>query len=551
MIQGELPFFNFDGKPKGFSRQPDFFDPKKSDIAAQPSATSPQESDKKATANLLPDVYSVTQLTRMIRLALNEHLPAKIVLAGEISNCKLHGSGHLYLSLKDENTYISAVMWKNAAGRLKFRPADGMAVVATGRVDLYEPQGKYQFYIDKLEPSGTGALELAFRQLAEKLRKEGLFDDSHKKPLPKYPSTIAIVTSSTGAAIEDIAKTLNRRFPGVRKLLYPVAVQGPGAGAEIAGAIAELNRRRGEFGGIDLMIVGRGGGSIEDLWAFNEDIVARAIFACEIPVISAVGHEIDLTIADLVADCRAATPTAAAELAVPDRTEILQSIRQLQQRLYHSTQGRWESAQATWQNLSDRSLFARPLDILRISRQLLDERTAILSRHLSELFRRTGRIIESHAAALRVIEPHITLARSQKRLAELEHRLQSASGSYYKARKNQLAVTCSHLLGTRPLYRVRQQQSTVEHLTGRIDTARQSFWRQLHQQLTAYTGRLENLNPRGVLQRGYSITRLKDTMEIIGGKTKIEPGDLLITELAGKTNIESKVTLSVKREQKK
>jgi exonuclease VII large subunit len=188
------------------------------------------------------------------------------------------------------------------------------------------------------------------------------------------------------------------------------------------------------------------------------------------------------------------------------------------------------------------------LDILRISRQLLDERTAILSRHLSELFRRTGRIIESHAAALRVIEPHITLARSQKRLAELEHRLQSASGSYYKARKNQLAVTCSHLLGTRPLYRVRQQQSTVEHLTGRIDTARQSFWRQLHQQLTAYTGRLENLNPRGVLHRGYSITRLKDTMEIIGGKTKIEPGDLLITELAGKTNIESKVTLSVKRE---
>ena len=201
-----------------------FTDSYRSSVSRKRKAAPSRTAAKATESKKIPAVYSVTQLTRLVKLTLNEHLPGKITVTGEISNFKRHSSGHLYLTLKDENAQIPAVMWRTNAERLKFKPADGLAVVATGRIDVYEPQGKYQFYIDKLEPAGIGALELAFRQLAEKLRKEGLFDETHKKPTPAFPETIAIVTSASGAAIEDITKTLNRRFPIVRKLLYPVAV---------------------------------------------------------------------------------------------------------------------------------------------------------------------------------------------------------------------------------------------------------------------------------------------------------------------------------------
>ena len=537
MNQGSFSFSDFDRKDDKLSYQADFFDKKKparKDFSVRPG--------RNAAASKTPVVYSVTQLTRMIKLTLNESLPGKIVLTGEISNYKPHSSGHLYLTLKDENAQVTAVMWKSAFGKLKFRPANGMAVIATGRVDVYEPQGKYQFYIDKLEPSGAGALDLAFRQLAEKLRKEGLFDEIHKKPLPKFPATIAIVTSPTGAAVKDIDRTLSRRFPAVRKLLYPVAVQGEKAAGEIASAVKELNRRRAELGGIDLMIVGRGGGSLEDLWAFNEEVVARAIFASEIPVISAVGHEIDVTIADMVADQRVATPTAAAELAVPDRNELQQNLRQYQYRMEHSLHRRCESARSGLRQLAGRTMFVRPLDLLRNKRQLLDERTAILSRHFSDLLRRADGLIDNFADILRRIEPHTALARAGTRLAELQHHLQSAMSEFYQTRKNQMTVIFFRFKVTTPKHRVVHQRSLLDNATRRINTAHPQFLRQNRQQLDTLAKRLENLDPRAVLNRGYSITRLKENKHIVGDKSKIKAGDRLLTELANKTIMESEVT---------
>ncbi|MBE7022053.1 MAG: exodeoxyribonuclease VII large subunit [Ruminococcaceae bacterium] len=266
---------------------------------------------------------SVSQLNHYMKRVIehNGYLK-KICIQGEISNFKHHPSGHLYLTLKDEASVLRAVMFRAEAAGLRFVPEDGMRVAATGRISVYEPGGVYQLYIDKLEPDGEGALYQAFLRLKEKLEKEGLFDPEFKKPLPAYPSVISIVTAASGAAIRDMIHVLGRRYPLAAVKLFPVSVQGEGAAAEIASAIDFLNKKA--IG--DVMIIGRGGGSIEDLWAFNEEIVARAVFRSKIPVISAVGHETDFTIADFVADLRAPTPSAAAELAVPDIADIYQRL---------------------------------------------------------------------------------------------------------------------------------------------------------------------------------------------------------------------------------
>jgi len=481
----------------------------------------PSRTEAKATASKkIPIVYSVTQLTRLIKLTLNEQLPEKITVTGEISNFKRHSSGHLYLTLKDENAQMPGVMWRSNAERLKFKPADGLAVVAAGRIDVYEPQGKYQFYIDKLEPEGIGALELAFRQLADTLRKEGLFDETHKKPTPAFPETIAIVTSATGAAIEDITKTLNRRFPIVRKLLYPVAVQGEGAAAEIARAVGELNRRQKEFGGIDVIIVGRGGGSIEDLWAFNEEIVARAVFDSSIPIISGVGHEVDTTITDLVADRRAATPTAAAEIAVPVLTELSETIAQYQQRLHYALGQKRDAAGGALKNLVTRPFFTRPLDQVRSRQQVLDEQSALLAQMITERLRRGARDLENNTTVLRRIEPHYALKQAQQRLLEHQHLIHLTVGEFYQRQKHRLEHQSVRLRGASPRGRMEHNRAGLNHLLAR----------------------LENLNPRAVLARGYSITRSKATNRIVKADTKIQPGDLLTTELGDSTFVDSKVT---------
>jgi exodeoxyribonuclease VII large subunit len=497
---------------------------------------------KSAGAQNVPVVYSVTQLTRLVKLTLNEHLPAKITVTGEISNFKRHSSGHLYLTLKDENAQLPAVMWRSHAERLKFKPADGLAVVATGRIDLFEPQGKYQFYIEKLDPEGTGALELAFRQLADALRKEGLFDEDHKKTIPTFPNTIAIVTSSTGAVIEDITKTLNRRFPIVRKLLYPVAVQGEGAAAKIARAICELNRRQEEFGGIDVLIVGRGGGSIEDLWAFNEEIVARAIYQSNIPILSAVGHETDTTIADLVADQRAATPTAAAELAVPVLADLLGDNIQYQIRLQNAMNQKLEAAGRELKNLASRPVFTRPLEAVRYRQQTLDEQSATLAQMITERFHREARKLETSSAVLRHIEPHYALKQANHKLQQLQHLIHGTLTEFYRKQKHRLETQSVTLHAASPGKHLEHNRVLLANLIQRTTNTYQQATLRRRQHLNHLQVRLENLNPRSILARGYSITRCKTTNRILKVTEPIRSGDLLTTELADSMFMESQVT---------
>ncbi len=264
---------------------------------------------------MTPAVYTVSQLNNYVKSLLdNNEALAHVFVTGEISNFKAHYTGHLYMSVKDENSSIKAVMFAGNASRLRFKPENGMRIIAFGSVSLFPRDGSYQLYINDMQPDGIGSLNLAFEQLKKKLEAEGLFDKRYKKDIPFFPKRVGVVTSETGAAVRDIINVISRRCPGTEIILKPVLVQGDGASKDIADAVNLFN----EFNAADVLIVGRGGGSIEDLWAFNEEIVARAVFASHIPVISAVGHETDYTICDFVADLRAPTPSAAAELAVPD-----------------------------------------------------------------------------------------------------------------------------------------------------------------------------------------------------------------------------------------
>ena len=272
---------------------------------------------------------TVSAVTRYLKAKfdIDENLQT-VYLKGEISNFKAHTSGHFYFSLKDENSKINAIMFRSNASKVIFKPADGMKVLVTGRISVYEAMGSYQIYVDEMLEDGVGNLYIAFEQLKKKLQAEGLFDEAHKKPIPRIPKRVGIVTASTGAAIRDIMTTIKRRFPICETILFPTLVQGENAKDDIV-----RNIKRAEDYDLDVLIVGRGGGSIEDLWPFNEEVVARAIYDCKIPVISAVGHEVDFTIADFVADLRAPTPTAAAELAVPNMSDLKKHIDQLSIRL--------------------------------------------------------------------------------------------------------------------------------------------------------------------------------------------------------------------------
>lgn len=277
-----------------------------------------------------PKIISVSQLNTYLKGLLDSDPNLQYVfLSGEISNLTDHySSGHIYLSLKDSKAVIKAVMFAFNASKLRFKPMNGMKVLVRGRVSIYEPSGQYQLYIEDMQPDGIGALTLAFEQLKERLTKEGLFDAKAKKPLPQFPDTIAVITSPTGAALQDIRNILTRRWPYAKVTLYPVLVQGEGASAQLTEAINIVSDSEA-----DVAIIGRGGGSIEDLWAFNSEELARAIYACKVPVISAVGHETDYTICDFVSDMRAPTPSAAAELAVPDKAEQLEFLNQQHQYL--------------------------------------------------------------------------------------------------------------------------------------------------------------------------------------------------------------------------
>ena len=314
---------------------------------------------------------SVSQVTEHIRRIMEcDGALRRVFIRGELSNYKIHSSGHHYFTLKDAGASIRCVMFRSDAAKLRFRPEDGMGVVCSGRIDVYAQGGTYQLYASSIQPEGMGNLYAAFERLKAKLLAEGLFEREHKKPLPPMPKRIALITSGTGAAVRDMIRVLGRRWPLAEIVILPVRVQGAEAPAEIAGAIRYANR----WSVAELIITGRGGGSMEDLWAFNDERVARAIFASDIPVISAVGHEPDVTIADFVADVRAATPSNGAELAVPDQTDVRAALLSMEKRLRQAERKRLELFSARLRELSSRQVMQSPTAFLQNRRIDLDRR---------------------------------------------------------------------------------------------------------------------------------------------------------------------------------
>lgn len=352
-------------------------------------------------------VLTVSELTGAIKYLLEDTFPA-VWVAGEVSNLSRPHSGHIYLTLKDEGAQIRAAIWRNVAQRLPFDLRDGLEVICRGDIDVYPPRGSYQLVIRQIEPRGVGALQLALKQLQAKLAAEGLFAAEHKRPLPRFPRRIAFVTSPTGAAIRDFLEVVRRRWQGVYVLVIPARVQGDGAAAEIARGIEIANRLPDPP---DVLVVGRGGGSLEDLWCFNEEIVVRAIYASQIPVVSAVGHEIDVTLSDLVADLRALTPTEAAERVVPSGDEFLSGLRTIERRLAASLRLRADAARTRLDALAKHRVLRRPFDLIRELSRRVDELDVRVSRAMGQSLSRQRDAIQSLAARLETLSPLGVLAR--------------------------------------------------------------------------------------------------------------------------------------------
>ncbi|MFA6561465.1 MAG: exodeoxyribonuclease VII large subunit [Verrucomicrobiia bacterium] len=449
-----------------------------------------------AVAPAQPKVYTVTELTRKVREVLETEI-GEVWVEGEISNFRAQASGHIYFTLKDAGAQLSVVMFRGNAASLKFKLGDGLQVVTFGELSVYEARGQYQLIARRMEPKGYGALQLAFEQLKRKLAAEGLFDAARKKPIPAYPEHIGIVTSPTGAAIRDILNIIERRFPNIHIVIAPARVQGDGAAAEIAAAVDELNALN-ESGRLplDVLIVARGGGSIEDLWAFNEEVVARAVARSKIPTISAVGHEIDFTICDFVADLRAPTPSAAAELVVKQRLELAETIAALGQRLERETETALDALKHRLERAASSYVFRRPAEVVRQYQQRVDD--AMVS-------------------------------------------IENAAAQWFSARRGRIEIFGEQLARLSPAARVAQYRQRLENLAGRQTQAMKS-WRQERQHaLKELSGRLALLSPHNVLNRGYSITTRASDGKVLTAASHVRKGERIRTQLR-EGEIESDVT---------
>jgi exodeoxyribonuclease VII large subunit len=426
-----------------------------------------QRMAERKTAKPAPDqadALTVTQLTAAIEKAIKTGVPASITVRGEVSNVSdRQASGHLYFTMKDSGASINCVMWRDNAARLQFRLEDGLEIIATGRVTVYAPQGRYQLTIQQILPAGRGALELAFRQLQARLSAEGLFDADRKKTIPQYPTRIVLLTSRATAALQDMLKVL-RRFPWLKLMVYHVPVQGDGSAAKIAAAIDHLSRHAADIGGVDVILLARGGGSLEDLWSFNEEIVARAIAASRIPVITGIGHEVDCSISDLVADYHAHTPTEAAQVVSQHWKRAADSLSQAQTRLRNIVRQTALDYRNRLEAIHRHEFFRRPMDRIQLLRQLLDDRQKAITLALSARVRRY-----------------------QDRLAALEPRLPAAARSFLQIRSTRLE---------------------------------------------AFDRQLQALSPQAVLNRGYTITTLKKSGEVLRDSKAARTGDRLLTQFA-------------------
>lgn len=426
-------------------------------------------------------VFTVTRLNSAVRMILEQDL-GLVWLTGELSNLAMPSSGHWYFSLKDLGAQVRCAMFKGNNRRVVFRPQDGMQVLVQARVSLYEPRGDYQLIIESMQPAGDGVLALRFEELKRRLGAEGLFDESRKRPLPREPRAVGLVTSATGAALHDMLTVLKRRAPDLPVFIYPTQVQGSAAISQIVAAITNANRRAE----VDVLIVGRGGGSLEDLWCFNEEAVARAIAHSTIPIISAVGHEVDVTISDFAADLRAATPSAAAELVAPDNQARIQRLVHLKQRLLQAMNRQQTAAR------HDVILLQKRLDHQDPKRRLEQQ-----SQRLDELFARLQQLLRQR------------LHQGERRLTNLELRLQGKSPERVLAagkRRHQLAEERLYAL-------IAKRQGLASH------------------RLAMLTARLDGVSPLATLGRGYSITRTPRG-EVISRADQVNSGDQLITTLA-------------------
>jgi exodeoxyribonuclease VII large subunit len=498
---------------------------------------------------------------------LENSLPGRLTIKGEISDLDVGPSGHRYFPLKDANSELRCAMWNDKFEKVKFRLEIGMAVLATGSINVYTPKGKYTFIVDELEPEGVGARQLALEQLKKKLAAEGLFDEEHKKPIPPYPQRIGILTSESGAAIEDIKDSIWNRWPCVKLFLYPVPVQGEGAAAEIARGLRDINRRNRKLK-LDILIVGRGGGSMEDLWAFNEEVLARAIYNSKIPVISAVGHEVDTTIADLVADARASTPTKAGVFAVPDMQEVLGQLAYFQKRLSSVLGAKLELCRENLQTVLASAVFRNPLLPVRNREQQLDETIT----NLAELIR--GLLAEGkdklHRFYEQVIrlEPRRLLGNKNRELDKIINRSQIVLQSklsrieieinkktteinevfarFVTTSRKKVESMFLNVIRIHPGKILRGKTEGFNEISNRARDAIKNIISQAHKELTTQTGKLAGLNPTGVLKRGYSITTNKQTGLIVKNLTDIRIGDLLVTRISEENSVESKVTQKYK-----
>lgn len=472
------------------------------------------------------------QVNELIRGAIARHVPATLSVIGELGDVSRSVMGHLYFTLKDDRSELRCVMWKSAAQSLKFEPKVGLQVIVHGGLEMYAPRGALQLIVRRIEPRGVGALELAFRQLREKLEREGLFAAARKRPIPRFPTRIAVVTSPRGAALRDITRTLARRFPYAEIVLFPTRVQGEGAAAEIAAAIALMNRSAAALDGIDVAIVGRGGGSLEDLWAFNEEAVARAIAASDVPIVSAVGHEVDFSIADFVADLRAATPTAAAELVSPDRAELRAALNQDLARLRRGMATLLQFGRRRFEALLSREPLARPTARIRYEEQRVDERFHALRWALAAKLRAArGELTRVESRLLRG-GARVDLIARRRHIDRLIERAHSAVARRVSSIRTRFAVLREELARRSPERRLASFSERVRQLSVRLRHAGQERLRRFRDALESRAALLEGLNPRGVLRRGYSVTRHARTRELLRSIQQISENTPIVTELA-------------------
>lgn len=459
--------------PSGTVAEEKIFARESKSIAPVPSQPAPPDEPEQ--------VWSVSDLTRSVRLVLEGRFRA-VTVQGELSNVRQAGSGHWYFVLKDEQAQLRGVLFRQVAQRLSFHPEEGMSVWARGSLQVYEQRGEYQLSITGLEPRGTGALQLAFEQLRQRLQLEGLFNSEHKRRLPFLPRCIGAVTSPTGAVIQDMRNVLWRRFPGMRLVLYPALVQGNQAAASVREGIEWFNRY-GHEQQVDVLIIGRGGGSLEDLWAFNEELLVRAIHTSELPIVSAVGHETDFTIADFVADLRAPTPSAAIEMVVPRREELEETLEQNSERLQRLIRQQAQNASRMLQERSQR-LRSPQQAMVGYRNQILELQTRLMQQQRQQL------------------------QTQQLRMKQLQERLKRGNPhEQVKVHREQCTAWKAQL---------------QHHATQRLKDGRKD-WQALSEQLQA-------LSPLAVLQRGYSLT-VQENGQTLRSVTQIQPGQRLRIQL--------------------